>query len=397
MSNDSASQHPVESGARSRAEAVAVQIRVERADVFIVRLPLVRSLRTAYGPSSPTKRAIIVRLEDADGAVGWGEAPISERPVYGVDTAEGTWHALTDLLIPIIMHQSFDGPGHVVSAWSHLLGQHYAKLATESAIWAIASEKLNTSLATLWGATRSEVPVGESYGICNSVDALLGEVAARTAEGFARVKLKIAPGWDVAPVHAVRTTFPDLPVSVDANCGYDGVAGPWEELDELGMIMIEQPFRGDALLEMASLQRSIRTPICLDESASSVNTTRTALHLRAGQIVNIKPPRLGGLMDSMSVHDICVDQGVPAWCGGMLETGIGRAFNLSVAALPGFTMHADMSPARMFYEHDLVEPTFDIQPNGHIPVPTRPGNGFPIVEKRVEGATMRRWAYSKDS
>jgi o-succinylbenzoate synthase len=183
---------------------------------------------------------------------------------------------------------------------------------------------------------------------------------------------------------------------VDANCGYTLESGPWTELDDLDLVMIEQPLAGDALIEMSILQARLRTPLCLDESAASYNATRTALWMKAGRVVNIKPPRMGGVLSSIAVHDLCVGQGVPAWCGGMLETGIGRGFNLALAALPGFCMHADMSPARLFYSQDLVEPTFDVDPDGFIAVPTRPGNGFPVVPERVDYYTTRRWTSDHD-
>ena len=190
----------------------------------------------------------------------------------------------------------------------------------------------------------------------------------------------------------MRDRFPGIPVSVDANCGYAPGGGPWQALDDYGLVMIEQPFAADALIELSQLQQTLRTPLCLDESASSYNTVRTALQLDAGRIVNIKPPRLGGPLASIAVHDLCAARSVPAWCGGTLETGIGRGFNLALAALPGFTLHSDMSPARIFYEQDLVEPTFDVGLDGCIAVPTRPGNGFPVVPERVAASAIRRWA-----
>jgi o-succinylbenzoate synthase len=378
-------------GFLSRARAVAEPVALARAGVFMLSLPQIRAFRSAYGRSSGRKRLIVVRLEDADGVTGWGEAPIAERPLYGADTAESTWSALTDLLLPPLLGTSFRGPAQVADTWAGLIGQQYAKNAIETAAWAIASARLGVPLARLWGGPADAVPVGESFPICDTIGALLDEVGARVAEGFGRIKLKIAPGWDVAPARAIREAFPGLPVSVDANCGYAPDSPVFAELDELGLIMIEQPLAGDALLEMAGLQQSLRTPLCLDESASSVNTTRTALALRAGQIVNIKPPRLGGILPAIAVHDLCADQQVPVWCGGMLETGIGRGFNLALAALPGFTLHSDMSPARMFYARDLVDPTFDIRPDGLIAVPARPGNGFPVVPERVADATIRSW------
>ena len=178
---------------------------------------------------------------------------------------------------------------------------------------------------------------------------------------------------------------------MDANCGYLPGSGPWQALDDYGLVMIEQPFAADALIELAELQQTIRTPLCLDESASSYNTIRTALKLDAGRIINIKPPRLGGPLASIAIHDLCAARNVPAWCGGTLETGIGRGFNLALAALPGFTLHSDMSPARIFYEQDLVEPTFDVGLDGSIAVPARAGNGFPVVPERVAASAIRRW------
>jgi o-succinylbenzoate synthase len=378
-------------GFLSRARAVAEPVALARAGVFMLSLPQIRTFRSAYGRSSGRKRLIVVRLEDADGVTGWGEAPIAERPLYGADTAESTWSALTDLLLPPLLGASFRGPAQVAHTWAGIIAQQYAKNAIETAVWAIVSARRGVPLARLWGGTADAVPVGESFPIHDSTGALLDEVGARVAEGFGRIKLKIAPGWDVAPARAMIEAFPGLPVSVDANCGYAPGDPVFAELDELGLLMIEQPLAGDALLDMAALQQSLATPLCLDESASSVNTTRTALALNAGRIVNIKPPRLGGILPAIAVHDLCVDQQVPVWCGGMLETGIGRGFNLALAALPGFTLHSDMSPARMFYAHDLVDPTFDIRPDGLIAVPARAGNGFPVVPERVADASVRSW------
>jgi o-succinylbenzoate synthase len=378
-------------GHLERAREIRCPLRLTRAEAWMLSIPMVTAFRSAYGRSASLKRLIVVRLEDSDGTAGWGEAPIAERPVYCSDTAESTWSAVIDLLVPAVFGRQFSGPAELARSWADLIGQSYAKNAVESAVWAITSAKLDTPLAGLWGGTRAAVPVGESFPICDSIEVLLAQIEARLREGFGRVKLKIAPGWDVAAVSAVRERYPGVPLSVDANCGYTPGAGPWEALDEYGLVMIEQPFAGDALIEMSQLQQTLRTPICLDESASSWNTVRTALKLAAGRIVNIKPPRLGGMLACLAVHDLCASCRVPAWCGGTLETGIGRGFNLALAALPGFTLHSDMSPARIFYAQDLVEPTFDVGSDGCIAVPTRPGNGFPVVPERVAASAIRRW------
>lgn len=378
------------------AREVRSPLRLARAEVFMLSLPMVRRLRSAYGRSSGPKRVIVVRLEDQDGAVGWGESPVAERPVYCTDTAESTWFALTELLLPDVLHNRFSGPAEVADCWADVLGQNYAKNALESAVWAITSAKLDIRLSRLWGGVRDAVPVGESFPICDSIDELIALVEARVSEGFARIKLKVEPGWDISPATAVRERFPAMPLSVDANCGYVPGGGPWADLEDLGLVMIEQPYAADALIELSELQQRLRTPLCLDESASSRNTTRTALRLGSGRIVNIKPPRLGGLLSGIAVHDLCAAEQVPVWCGGTLETGIGRGFNLALAALPGFTLHSDMSPARIFYEQDLVEPTFDVDHSGCIAVPSRAGNGFPVAADRVAAAAVRRWTSDKD-
>jgi o-succinylbenzoate synthase len=394
-----AEQTETPDGRLATVSEVSCPLRLRQAEVFLVSLPMIRTLWSAYGRTlADRKRLIVVRLEDTDGIVGWGEAPIAERPVYCADTAESTWSALTGLLVPGVLARDLAGPADATLTWADLLGQSYAKNAMETAIWAIVSARLGVPLARLWGGVRDAVPVGESFGRCERIDDLLEQVETRMADGFGRIKLKIAPGWDVGPARAVSRRFPGVPLSVDANCGYSPAAdGPWADLDALGLVMIEQPYAADALLALARLQGRLATPLCLDESAASLLATETALYLQAGKVVNIKPPRLGGPLSCIAVHDLCVSRGVPAWCGGTLETGIGRGFNLALAALPGFRLHSDMSPARIFYEQDLVEPTFDVRPDGCIDVPRRPGNGFEVAAGRVTAAAIRRWSSDTDS
>jgi o-succinylbenzoate synthase len=367
-------------------------IRVRRIVLHLVDLPLVNRFRTAYGTTT-TKRTVLVRLEDADGVVGWGEAAGSELPLYAADTTESTWYALTRLLAPRVAGRDFAGPVELAGAWAGFQGHRYARHALECAAWAVTSEKLGRPVADLLGGARTEVATGESFGIHDSLAGLLAEIEERLAEGFARIKLKIEPGHDVEIARAVCREFGGLPVSVDGNCGYPRLeTEPWASLDELELLMIEQPLPADALVPMAELQARLRTPLCLDEAAATPGLAAAALALRAGRIVNIKPARLGGLLPSIEVHDLCRERGVPVWCGGMLETGIGRAFNLALASLPGFTLPADMSPARLFYAEDLVEPTFDVRADGTIEVPRLPGVGFPVQEDRIARYTSERWS-----
>jgi O-succinylbenzoate synthase len=360
--------------------------------VHLIELPFVHPFRTAYGTITG-RRTIVVRMEDEDGAVGWGEAPVPQLPHYAPDTPETAWFALTRLLVPPVLGRRFDGPTDIAETWRNYQGHHYAKHAMESAAWTLASEKEGRSLAALLGGGREAVPVGESFEIKQDIPSLLREIEERLAEGFGRIKVKIAPGWDIAPLRAVRKEFSGIPAMADGNCGYqpDDDPGPWPEIDELGLSMIEQPFAADALEEMADLQEKLTTPLCLDEGATSPGLTSAALRLGSARIVNVKPARLGGVASSVAVHDLCVDRGVPVWCGGLLETGIGRGVNLAIASLPGFTLPADMSPSRLFYVEDLVDPTFDIRPDGTIPVPVQPGVGFTVVEDRIAKYEVERW------
>ena len=368
-----------------------VRICLSSVEVLALDLPMITSFKTAHGTTTK-KRTIIVRAQDTDGVVGWGESPGSDLPLYSADTYESTWYALTKLLVPLVLGKTFDGPSELAAAYAGYQGYNMAKHGLECAAWAIASTKLNRPLRDLLGGDKTGIPTGESFGIKPTVKELLAEIDERVAQGFCRIKVKIEPGWDVEVLQKVVAAFPNIPVMADGNTGYDPRAsGPWKELDELGLLMIEQPFPGDALVEMAGLQASLRTPICLDESALTPGLTAAALALGAGRIVNIKPARLGGPTPSLAVHDSCLERDVPVWCGGLLETGIGRGFNLAISSLPGFRLPADMSPARLFYAEDMVDPTFDIRKDGTIPVPELPGCGFHVHEKRVRKYQAEAW------
>lgn len=372
-----------------------VPINVEHVRVLSVEVPLIARFRSAYGTTG-RKRSLLVRLDDAEGVVGWGEAPGAELPTYSPDTHDSTWYALTTVLAPRVAGRKFEGPANFIDAWREITGHHGAKHALECAAWSIASHKLGQPLSVIWGGVRDAIPVGESFGIKDSIGELHDEIERRLAEGYCRIKLKIAPGWDAEVVRSVAARFPGVPLSVDGNCGYRlAERGPWRDLDELGLLMIEQPFGRDSLCDLAGLQQTLKTPICLDESAVSPGITEAALSLGSGRIVNIKPPRVGGILASTDIHDLCAERSVPIWCGGMLESGIGRGFNLAVASMPHFSLPADMSPAKLFYAEDVVEPTFDIRPDGTIAVPQGLGCGFSVSEDRISRYTMATWTSEK--
>jgi o-succinylbenzoate synthase len=378
--------------AAGTARALGIPIRIRRLTIHSVELPLVSKFRTAYG-TMLRHRAVLVRLEDGDRVVGWGETSAPDLPTFAPDTHESIWYALTQLLSPRVVGVDFEGPAAMADSWAGLKGYNYAKHALECAAWSIASQKAGRSLSQLWGGVRGSVSVGESFGIKDTIHDLLGEIDERLAEGYCRIKVKIEPGWDIDIMREVANRYRTVPLSVDANCSYRSAGqGPWRALDELGLLMIEQPFAGDALSEMADLQATLHTPLCLDESATTPALTRAALRLNSGRIVNIKPARIGGILASLETHDLCQSLSVPNWCGGMLETGIGRGFNLALCSLPNFTLPADMSPAKLFYPEDLVEPTYDIRGDGTMAVPTGLGGGFPVMEERIARYSSATWS-----
>jgi O-succinylbenzoate synthase len=262
----------------------------------------------------------------------------------------------------------------------------------EAAFWSLAAAVDGRALCDVLGGSREEIAVGESLGISETIDGTLKEVEERLAEGYQRIKLKICPGWDIAVVAAVRDAFgPELMLQVDANASYtlqdaDRLAG----LDQFRLACIEQPLEWDGLLEHAELQRRLRTPICLDETLRSVADVRRALDLGACRNVNLKPARVGGLTAALQIAELCRSRGVPLWCGGMLESGIGRAGNLALASLDAFTEPADMSPASMHFAWDLVDPTFEVNSDGTITVPRDAGLGFPVRTDRVDEHAVRR-------
>jgi O-succinylbenzoate synthase len=258
--------------------------------------------------------------------------------------------------------------------------------------WALWSVRRGTSLSESIGGTRAEIPVGISLGLREEPDALVAAAEAAWRRGYRRIKLKIAPGADVDYVRAVRTRLPEAPLSVDANAADDAAdVHALLELDELGLEMIEQPFDGEDLVRHADLQRRLRTPICLDESITSADRASDMLRLGSGRIVNIKPGRVGGYAAALAIHDLCIAGNVPVWCGGMLESGIGRAYNVALASLPGFVLPGDLSPSDRYWERDVVIPEWTMSTDGTVAVPRdRPGLGVAVDEARVDALTVRR-------
>lgn len=361
-------------------------MKIEAIEIRRIRMPLVAPFRTSFGTQNEREMLLLrVRTPEAD---GWGECVSMGDPLYSSEYVDGTEDVLRRFLIPDLLalgDVTTNAVGHRLHKYK---GHRMAKAALEMAVMDAELRHQNISFASSLGATRDHVPSGVSVGIMDSIPELLETVEQYLGEGYARIKLKIEPGWDVAPVRAVREKFgDDVLLQVDANTAYTlRDAHHLAKLDAFDLLLIEQPFDEEDIVGHAELAHKIRTPICLDESIVSASTAAAAIKLGACEIVNIKPGRVGGYIESRRIHDVCVALGVPVWCGGMLETGIGRAANVALAALPGFTLPGDVSASGRYYREDITE-AFVLE-NGGLSVPAGPGLGVAPLEERLREFTV---------
>jgi O-succinylbenzoate synthase len=364
---------------------------VRLAEVLEVELPLLRPFVTGFGVTD-SRHTVLAHLVAADGVEGWGEGPALDHPYYLPDTTAATFACVRDYAMPLALGAPVTDPVRVHAAMERIRGNTFARAAVEAAFWAMEAQRAGVSMRQLFGGPRTAAPVGESLSITETIDETLAEVRLRLGEGYRRIKLKIEPGWDVEVVAAVRGLVgPDVMLTVDANASYTlEHADHLARLDDFGLACIEQPLGWDQLLEHVELQQRIATPICLDESLRSADDVRRALDIGACRNVNLKPSRVGGIVESLRIATLCEERGVPLWCGGMMESGIGRASNLALCSLTAFTDPADMSPARVLFASDLVEPTYDVEPDGTIVVPTASGLGFDVDIDRVRSRTVNR-------
>ncbi len=365
-------------------------MRIDQVEIRYIQLPLVHPFETSFGRED-ARHTIIVAVR-GDGLTGWGEAATSEGPWYEYETVETAWHALRDFLGPRLVGQQVSTAWDAARLMAPIRGHNLAKMGIEAAICDLQGQAEDKSVSSLLGGTRETVAVGVSIGVQGSVPDLIDRIDGFLEEGYGRVKIKIRPGWDVDVVRQVRKRYPDLSLMVDANSAYSlDDSELLSALDEFDLLMIEQPLAHDDLVDHAELQRRLRTPICLDESVPSLAAARAALALGSGRIINIKPGRVGGLTVARDIHDLCQAEEVPVWCGGMLETGVGRAHNVALASLSGFTLPGDISASARYFHEDIVEPAFTANPDGTVTVPSGPGMGVSVVLDRVEAATRRRY------
>ena len=352
-----------------------------------LRMPLVRPFRTSFG--TETVREVMVVRVITDHGVGWGESSIESDPLYLSEFLNASDYVLVEHLIPRLFAAGPLRAEHVADILEPVKGHRMAKSALEMALLDAQLRAEGRSFQSMLGATRSRLAVGVSVGITDSVDELVDVVGGYVSEGYSRIKLKIEPGFDIEPVRRVRESQPDIMLQVDANTAYSTAdIDHLAQLDAFNLVLIEQPFGEDDLVGHAELTRRIATPVCLDEAIRSLDHTRTALVLGAAHIVNIKPARVGGYLAAVKIHDLCRDAGVPVWCGGMLETGLGRAANLALASLDGFTLPGDISATKRYWTHDITAP-FELI-DGHISVPTGIGFGVDVDAEFVEEITFER-------
>ena len=361
--------------------------RVRAIELRLVAMPLVRPFRTSFGVC--TEKVCILARVETDDAAGWGECVADVRPEYSEEWNDGAWIVLRDLLGPALLGARDTGSEHVERAFSFVRGHPMAKATLVNALVDAELRAEGRSLATMLGGARDRVACGVSVGIAASTDELLEQVDGYLAEGYRRIKLKIEPGTDVDRVRAVREAHPDVALSVDANAAYtlDDLE-VFRELDAFGLLMVEQPLHHDDLWDHAELQRRISTDVCLDESIRSAAAARAAIELGSCRIVNLKQGRVGGLLEARRVHDAAAERSVPVWCGGMLETGIGRATNLALAAMPNFLLPGDTSASRRYFHQDLTEP-FELANDGTMAVPSGAGIGVDPDPRVLESVTVR--------
>ena len=363
-------------------------MKVDRVELLLLRLPYVHYFETSFGREE-SKTFIVVRVY-AGGLSGYGEVAADKNPYYSYETTSTAWLMLKEYFVPLVLGGAPADPEGFCRLAQRYRGHPMAKAGMELALWDLVAKSQGRPLWKVYGGIREEIPSGVSVGIQETVEQLTDRVRAFWQEGYQRIKIKIKPGWDVVPCQAIRKNLPDIPLQVDANGAYTiEDRGILKSLDVFDLLMLEQPFPPYDLWDHSRLQGEIKTPICLDESAISVEAVRNAYEMGGGRIINIKVGRVGGIIEARKIHDFCERKGIPVWCGGMLESGIGRAHNIHLATLSNFKLPNDLSASRRYFSQDLIEPAIDITGQGTIRVPDGPGIGVFPQEERIKRATLR--------
>lgn len=364
-----------------------MSIQIKTIKLRKLNMELKHPFTTSFG-TMQDKHFYITEITDEKGNTGYGESVAFISPWYSEETVETNLHVMRDFLIPILKENKLEHPDDVSRLFEPIKRHQMAKSALETAIWDLYAKQNNKTLATTLGGKRKEIDVGVSIGIKSSIEDLIKEIKENVEAGYKRIKIKIKPGWDVDVLRKVRKEFPDIPIMADANSAYTlEDMDHLKQLDDLNLMMIEQPLAYDDIVDHATLQANMTTPICLDESIHSLEDTRKAIQLGSCKIINIKIGRVGGLTEAKKIHDYCALKGIDVWCGGMLEAGVGRAHNIALTSLSGFTMPGDTAGSNRYWKKDIISPEVVVQ-EGIITIPNKPGIGYNIDKEALESFTV---------
>lgn len=365
-------------------------MRINSIELIEINLPLVHFFETSFGRTYE-RRIILTRLEDSEGAEGWGECTVGETPSYCEEWTNSCWETMEKILAPMVIGKEFEKAENVWDLMKKVRGNRMAKAAIETAVWDLEAKKLNVPLWKHLGGTNREIACGVSIGIQDSVEQLFEKIQTELDAGYQRIKIKISPKWDFDVIKKVREKFGDILLMGDANSAYSlSDIKLFKKMDEFDLMMFEQPLAHDDMLDHAKLQKEIKTPICLDESIRSPEDARKAIELNSCKIINIKNGRVGGHAQSKLIEEVCRKNNIPVWCGGMLESGIGRAHNIAMSTLAGFTLPGDVSASKRYWHEDIVEPEIEITKNGTIIAPEKAGIGFDVKKDRIENIAVRK-------
>jgi O-succinylbenzoate synthase len=352
-------------------------------------MPLVHFFETSFGRTY--SRRMLLLTAHCEGVDGWSECVAGEDPFYCSEWIESCWPTITRYLAPAVLGRSFESAHDCVALFSRVRGHRMAKAAVENALWDAEAKQKNLPLWKILGGTRSEIPCGVSIGIQDSVEQLMEKIQIELSAGYRRIKVKVKPGWDVNVLEKIRSRWADITLSCDANSAY--TLDQVEHLrmfDQFNLLMIEQPLWDDDIFYHARLQKELRTAICLDESIVNARSAAAAVETGACRIINIKVGRVGGFTEARKIHDVCQSQKIPVWCGGMLETGIGRSHNIALSTLENFSLPGDVSASKRYWKEDIIDPEVQVSPQGMIAISDQPGTGYRIKEDLIEKLTVRK-------
>jgi len=368
---------------------------IKEVQIRKMKMTMKNPFATSFG-SFKDKDFLLLEVKDEIGNSGWGESVAFSAPWYNEETMETNLHIIRDFLLPLVLGREIEHPDEVSELFATIRKNNMAKSAVEGAIWDLYAKRNKVTLAKALGGTKEQIDVGISIGIHEKIEDLIITVQGFLDEGYKRIKVKIKPGFDVKVMRELRYHFPDVPMMADANSAYRlSDIDLLKQLDEFNLMMIEQPLASDDIIDHGKLQSELKTPICLDESIHSFEDARKAVELESTKVINIKIGRVGGLTEAKKIHDYCMEKGIPVWCGGMLESGIGRAHNIALTTLPNFVMPGDTAGSSRYWEEDVITPEV-VAENGVITVPEQYGMGYDINWKAMERYTVDRWTFKAE-